>query len=291
MTKNLLTNLKITEISLVDDPANEEARVEIWKSRAGKPEEMPDWSAVTGAVVDAITELAPTIVQKALAAGGAAAPGAETVARAIVTEIVMDLEAVAKALETAEARITEITKRADDAEAAVAAKEAEITKMKAELTPAATSDEEVLKGLPEVVRKRLEAAEQAAAAAQDEVRKSREKGERDTFVAKAKSLKVGDPEKVGDLMMRVAKGKTEPTDVDMIDALLRQAATIASQSPLFKSLGGAAAVDGDPDEVVKAKAEAIRKAKPGTTFEQAYDEVMRAEPHLYDAVLAKRRPA
>lgn len=48
--------------------------------------------------------------------------------------------------------------------------------------------------------------------------------------------------------------------------------------------------EGDPEEVLKAKATEIQKASDGKlTFAQAYDEALKQNPSIYEAYIAKRR--
>lgn len=323
MPKNELTDMEITEISLVDEPANEDARVVIVKAKAKtKPvadkeadpnEAEPDGDAddgeqkdksgkgkmkksaapisaarVAGAILTAINELSPQIVEKALAEGFSANPEAADMAEEIIMETIMDISTLSKALEDAEAKMETLEKRATEAEAALSLANDNIAKAAAAATakPEEPSEEEVLKSLPEAIRKRLEKAKEDEAT----IAKMAEEAEEKAAIAKARDLKVAEPEKVGPMLLRIAKGKTTEDDAKVIEKLLKQAATISSLSPLFKSIGSAAAVEGDPEEILKAKALEIQKGSEGKmTFAQAYDEALKQNPSIYDAYIAKRR--
>ena len=296
-----LTDMVIDEISLVDDPANEQARVAIVKARGGAAPE----SDVTGALArikKAFEDIAPALAQT-LAEGLSANEAAATAATAL-KEYGMDIESLSKALEDAEAKLTALSKRADqaeagilDAEKVIKAKDEEITKLQAAApaVDAPASDEEVLKGLPESIRKRLEASEAAALAAETAVTKMRDETERNEAIVKAKSLKVGDPEVVGPLLLRVAKGKTTAEDAATLERVFKAVGEqSAAGDRLFRAVGadGSNAADaGDPEQVLKAKADEIRKAKPTLTGAQAYAAALEQNPDVYDAYINKRRVA
>lgn len=319
MPKNELTDMEITEISLVDEPANDDARVVIVKAKSKPPmdeeddpnEAEPDGDAddgeqkdksgkgkmkksaaplsaarVAGAILTAINELSPQIVEKALAEGFSANSEAADMAEEIIKETIMDITQLSKALEEAEAKMEALEKRASDAETALKEANDTIAKAKAAETPVEPSEEEVLKSLPEAIRKRLEAAKEAEAT----IAKMAAEKEENEAIAKARDLKVAEPEKVGPLLLRIAKGKTTADDAKLIEVVLKQHAAITAASPLFKSIGSAAAVEGDPEEILKAKALEIQKGSEGKlSFAQAYDEALKQNPSVYDAYIAKRR--
>lgn len=302
-----LTEMTIEEISLVDDPANEQARVLIVKAK-DKPEpddedededdlEEMDKAEAAGLrrLKEAVEKIAPELV-RAMVGGEPINPEAAGSAAASIMEFNMDIEALSKALGEAESRLETLEKRAEEAEAALAerdevikAKDGEIADLKkvkeADQEP---SEEEVLKSLPESIRKRLEAAK----VAEEELAKARAEGEEREAIAKAKDLGVGKPEEVGPLMLRIAKGKSTEDDAKALEGLLKGLKEQTVTGALFKSFGSAAAVEGDPETLLKAKAEEIKKANPALTFEQAYDKAMTENPSLYNAyTVAKRRAA
>lgn len=319
MTKNELTDMEITEISLVDEPANDDARVVIVKAKSKPPmdeeadpnEAEPDGdeddaeeaaeakpkgkvkkaaplsaAKVAGAILVAINELSPQIVEKALAEGFSANPEAADMAEEIIKETIMDITQLSKALEDAEAKMEALEKRASDAETALKDANDTIEKAKAAATPEEPNEEEILKSLPEPIRKRLEKAKEDEAT----IAKMAADAEEKAAIAKARDLKVPEPEKIGPMLLRIAKGKSTEDDVKVIETLLKQNAAISSMSPLFKSIGSAAAVEGDPEEILKAKAAEIQKNSDGKmTNAQAYDEALKQNPSLYDAYIAKRR--
>lgn len=330
---NELTDMEITEISLVDEPANSDARVVIVKAKSGfKPcddckdpkgcmakgkcavkksmdgdeddmdeeDDMEEEAAgrmkksaapisparIAGAILTAITELSPQIVEKALAEGFSANRDAAGMAEEIIKETIMDMTALSKALEEAEAKMEALEKRASDAETALKEANDTIAKAKAAEPAAEPSEEEVLKSLPEAIRKRLEKAKEDEAT----IAKMAAEAEEKEAVEKARSMKVAEPEKIGPMLLRIAKGKSTAEDAKAIEAILKQNAAIIEKAPIFKSIGTAAAVEGDPEEILKAKAAEIQTASEGKlTYAQAYDEALKRNPSIYDAYIAKRR--
>lgn len=331
-----LTNMTITEISLVDDPANEDAKVAIFKSKSsgdacacgekitkgdkvckkcgaavkkadddmdgdGKKDTDNDGDgavkkineqldAIMRNVPAALEECAQLIVEKAAAAGGVPADSVAAInAAASLKEFTMDITQLSKALEDAEAKLATLEKRATDAEGALVAKDQEISVLKGKVTEAATEDE-ILKSAPESVQKMVAEARASALAAEQEVAKLRDAAEMSEAIAKAKDLKFGDPAQVGPLLLRIAKGKSTDDDAKIVETLFKQAGASINTSELFKSKGDGGG-DADPESILKAKAEEIRKADSAMTPEQAYAKALEQHPELYNAYIAKRRAA
>lgn len=288
-----ITGMTIDEISIVDDPANEHARAVIVKRKAGQTE-----AEIAAAVLKALKEIDPELVDAIVKGDSTAAATAVSAMK----EHSMDMEELAKALEAAEARLDELEKRAGDAEAQVAerdevikAKDGEIAELKKAAEAAASegdqtpNEEEIIKSLPESIRKRLEAAAEAEA----ELAKAREKAANDEAIAKAKAMGFAakEADEIGPLLARVAKGATTEADAKALETLLKAMQAQTVTGALFKAAGTPAAVDGDPDAILKAKAEDIRKAKPALTFEQAYAEAVEANPDVYNAYVVAKRHA
>jgi hypothetical protein len=297
-----LHDMEITEISLVDEPANEDARVMIVKARHA-----PDQSVLDGAypkarvalaVMAAIDGLLPEIVEKAAGELPADKPDAAATAAAnFIKELVMNFEDVTKALEAADAKIETLEKRAETAETAAAeaeallkAKEAELAELAKANQDPAEAEAEIIKSLPESIRKRLEEADAVAKAAQEELQKSKDAAEAAEFVAKAKELQAGDADMIGGLLLRVAKGKTTAEDAATVEAVLKSAASVTATSELFKSLGTAGDDKAlEPGEALLAKAKELKAADPSLTDAVAYEKALEQNPSLYTEYLAKRR--
>lgn len=317
-----LTDMEITEISLVDEPANEAARVELFKSKKGsvckddekdpnekEPDGDPDdegkpkgakgkkvpMAKVAGAVLAAIDGLSDEIVAKALAGEFADNPDAAEAAAFIIKETVMDLQQLQKALGDAEGRIAELEKRATEAEAAVAAKDEVIKAKDAELDKLAAdnqTEDEILKSLPEPIRKRIEEAELAKKKADETIEKMKAEAEEKAAIEKAKGFAVGiAPEVLGPLLARVAKGRSSEADAAELERIFKSVKAVSDRSPLFKSIGSDKPVEGDPEQILVAKAKEIEAANPGLSYAQAYDRALAQNPEVYTAYIAKRRPA
>lgn len=301
-TTKQIVSLTVDEISLVDDPANPAALVTIIKARNGfKPcpdckdeaackakgfcaTAKADTADVVKRVRSALTEMAPAIVDRALA-GLPADPTAAALASAIIKEHTMDLEQLSKALDDATKSIETVKAENEKLAKRNAELEAEIKKAK-EPPP---SEDDVMKSLPEAVRKRLEAAEKSALALEAEVTKIRTEREESEAIAKAKGLGIGDAAKLGPALLRIAKGKSTADDAKLIEETLTSAARTSNVSPLFKSVGSGAGADGNPEAVLDAKATEIQKANPKLTYAQAYDQALTANPELYDRVVKAKR--
>lgn len=275
-----LTDMIIDEISIVDDPANEQARVVITKMKAA-PEGQTGSEGLSGEI--------------------------DTASADQIKEFQMDMENLAKALEDAEAKLETLEKRTSDAESALAdatevikAKEAEIAELQkgyaAKANKSDDNDEDdqdeekkVMKSLPDSIKKRLESFEKRAAEAEATLAKMRDEKDTADAIAKAKSLNFGKAEEIGPLLMRVSKGTTTAADAETLERLFKAAGEQGKVTHLFKSVGSDTAVDGDPEVLIKAKAGEIQKANNGMTFEQAYAKAMEENPSLYNAYIAKRR--
>lgn len=262
-----LTDMTIDEISLVDEGANGEARIVIFKSKH-------DESAQSG-------HTDPD--------GSSGNPDPAGFAADQLKEHDMDIETLSKALEDAEAKLVALEKRTTDAEAALTDAQAviktrddEIAELKKSATP--DGEDDVLKALPEEVRKRLSDAEA-------EIKKMRDDAEQKEAVAKAREMGVSNPDDVGPLLLRVRKGMTTEGDAATIEAMLKAHAEVEKKSALFKSLGTTESVDGDPESILKAKASEIMEANKGMTYEQAYVKAMEQNPAVYNAYVSKRRAA
>jgi hypothetical protein len=293
-----LSDMKIEEISLVDDGANPGAKVEIFKAKM-KPCgdcKTPDACMKKGACMkksddyddDDMDDDDGDMAQRGRRAmAKSAAPAA-----ALRQEFEMDLEELSKSLEAAEAKLDELEKANAGLTDVVKAKDARIAELEGTIAKAAdpaAADDAFLKSLPEVAREAIVKARKAEADAKAELQKARDKQDAEAAIAKAKALGFGNADEVGPLLVRVAKGMTTADDAQALEKLLKSAGEIAGASPLFKAMGAAAAVEGDPAELLKAKADEIQKANTGMTYEAAYAKAVDQNPALYGAYVNKRR--
>jgi hypothetical protein len=295
-----LSDMEIDEISLVDDPANEQSRVQIVKAKAGVTSSPDDQvepgevDSVSHRVKKALAQIAPRLAQT-LTGGHSVDSEADDAASAAMQEFEMDMESISKSLEDAETKLNALEAQVGTAETAlteaqevIKAKDAEIAALKGD---APVAEDEIMKSLPESVRKRLEESDAVAKSAMAEIAKMRDEAETKEAIAKARDLKVGDPEVVGPLLMRVRKGATTPADAVELETMLKSAGEVSATAALFKSVGSDSASEGDPEEVLKAKAEEIQKANSGMTYQMAYAKAVDENPKLYNAYITKRRAA
>lgn len=270
-----LTNLSIDEVSIVDDPANQHAHAVIVKANF-KP------------CADCTDPKACSAMQKcSMDAKKSAASAAST------TEVGMTLEEAQAALTKAQGEIASVTKERDEAltkakdlESQVSAKDGEIAKLK---NP--PSDEDVLKALPEPVRKMVEESTARAKAAEEAVAKMAAEREESESIAKAKELGVGDPTVLGPVLMRIGKGKSTADDQKLIEQLLKASRNQSQVAALFKTVGSGDKTEADPHEQILAKANELKKADPALTDAQAYTKAVEQNPDLYQSYVNKRRSA
>lgn len=287
-----ITKLRLGEVSFVDEGDNPGAEVLITKRR-----DVLDTEIIKGRLAD-LGELVGEIAE--LAAGSGGMEGVEKAAT-ILGGVNMDIDQLNERLEQIETDLTNVTKAKDKAEAdlaeansALATANAEIEKLKAGTVD--TDEDDILKGLPQPVRDRIEKAEKAAADALESVEKSRDEAELNANIEKVRALGVKDAEGLGGVLHRITKGKSTPEDGAKVVELLTIAKQVGDKgNALFEAIGvakgkEAAATDADEaqgklDEAI----DAIMKAKPALTREQAYTEALDANPGLYDGI-SKRHP-
>lgn len=300
-----LSDMTIDEISIVDDPANEQSRVLIVKAKSqftpcadcASPDKCAEMQKCAASMQKANSDTASK--GQAMTGGNSVDPDAAALAAASFQEFQMDIENLSKALEDAEAKLGALEKRADeaegklkDAEDVIKAKDAEIETLKksAEKPAPEPTEEEVYKSLPEAVRKQLDAAKEATEA----LAKMKAEAEQTEAITKAKTFGVGNADEVGPLLLRVQKGMTTEQDAQVLEQLLKSVGelTKGSKVVLFKSLGSSTATDGEPSALLQAKADEIHKAAEGKlTKEQAYAKAVDENPGLYNDYINKRRTA
>lgn len=284
--KSVLKNMRVMEVSLVDEGDNPGADVVVVKRREADCK-------------TAFNEFAETVAKLNTLADGEDGEEGAALAAEVLKGMNMNIEELNEKLGQIETALDTVQKEKDDAvakvadlEAALSAKDDEIAKLK-DAAPAADEgkDDDVLKGLPEDIRKRLEDAEAKAARAEAAIEKANEQRELDAAIEKAKGYGFAEPEKLGGAMHRVAKGKPDEGDMAVIEeALTKAKAVVDADSKLFTSIGKAQGQNADDPEVkLRTAALDIQKAKPELSYEAAYAEAMDANPALYDEVAKARR--
>jgi hypothetical protein len=273
---NNLTNLVLKEISLVDDPANPHATVDIVKVRSDDDFDSADKSRP----------------------GGVPESSDEALARAQNEEAIMKtIEEVTAALEASESRMAEITKAISDQGIVIADITKERDELKAALVVAksgkAPAEEDITKGMSPVQKAAWDKMISDNAANAEAIQKMQDKAADDEAIAKAKVLNVGDPALLGPALRRVKIGKSTEADALLIEQVLKAAGERDKSSPLFQVVGSSVSADGtDPEAALKAKATEIQKSAGGTlTFAAAYEKAMNDNPGLYADYINKSRRA
>lgn len=172
------------------------------------------------------------------------------------------------------AQVSLFEKRATDAEDALrVAKAAE--------KPAGTTDEEVLKGLPEEARNLLTKMKQQKELAEEALRKSKEAEETAEAVAKAAKLKALPVQQ--DVLVELIK-KSPAELVDTLESIAK-----AMESTVLTELGKSSHEHGSTTSEeawskIDAKADAIAKSK-SITKQKAIAQVINDDPALYKEYL------
>lgn len=302
---NDLRDMEILEVSLVDEPANADARVVIVKAAGGfKPcGDCPDPAKCGKAGKCAGDDKAGKPMKKATSAsrdagqamGEGDSSAQDAAMAAIREEYQMDIETLSKSLDDAEKKLETLAKRAEDAEAAlvdandvIKAKDAEIKALQKSAAP--QSEEDVLKAMDPGVRALVQKARDDAKAATEALAKMQAAADEAQAIAKAREIGIGNPAEIGPLLLRVRKGATTTADADALEALMKGLAAADKTSTLFKSLGASGDVSTDPEELLKAKANEIAAAEK-ISFQAAYTKALDQNPGLYNAYINKRRSA
>lgn len=248
--KKLLTNVVIKELSLVDRPANGGARVSVWKRDGDAP------------------------------SGANNSEGDDS----------MDIEALAKSLEEAEARMAtleEDVKKGQDENKRLADENAELKKAAESKDDAAgEGGEEINKSdLPEAVAKRLDDIEKRNTELEAQVAKAAENEATATYVAKAKELDglTIKADEFGPVLGRIAKNKATDDDMAEIDRVLKAASEAAKSVTAEKGADDSTASN-DAEKTLTELA-TKRANDKGESFAKAYAAVMDERPDLYDEVM------
>lgn len=142
------------------------------------------------------------------------------------------------------------------------------------------SEEEILKSLPEAVRKRLEDAEKIAKDASEAVAKLNEEKAQNEAVALAKSYlgkASGDATVLGGLLR-----KADDAEKAEIAKLLKAHNAALASAQIFSAVGDTGSETDETAQINKRAAE-IRKADPKITPEQAVAMALEENPDAYEA--------
>lgn len=298
---HVLRDLKLKRVSIVDQPANEHARVVLWKS-AEAPVKKDAYNHIVRSEDDVMCSKCSKASKASLIErGGGVCPncGAKMPAGAMKMKEVLDKISdpeVRKAVDAVVAAImADLQKAKDDTKAAEdLAAEEQAKRIAAEKAAKKDPEEDdVLKGLSPGARARLEKAEKDSKEAREAVLKMTEDRREREFIQKARafgnlSLK---PETFGLVMKRVSDGTATAEDVKEIERVLA-AANHASKA-LFLQKGSNERSDGTTSAMaqIEAKAAELRdsvvKSGEKMTRQEAVDRVIKENPGLYEQHIAE----
>lgn len=302
--------LRVTRVDLVDAGDNPEARVTLYKR---KSEPKPTKKATPLMCPNCATTLPTSYGEKGTQVGrycpecGAkirvSASGGDKVKKGVGVMADLDLskleddvrepieehvKALGDELAAEKTRATDFEAKAKKAEADLKVEKTRADKAAADLAAFKKEhpdEDDVLKGVPDEIRKRLEDTEA-------EVAKMREAAEVADFVKRATALDVPGtkPEKLGAVLHRVAKGKATEDDVKEIERLLKGMRELAKKGGLTKELGSSGDPSGEEtawDEAV-AKGRAIVAEGKAATLPLAMTMVWKQHPDLDKRVQAEK---
>lgn len=147
---------------------------------------------------------------------------------------------------------------------------------------APATDEDIMKNLPESVRKRIEDAERVAKEASENIAKMLEEKAAAEAVTLAKSMLGAVP---GDAtVLGAALRKMSDAEKAELDRVLKAHNAALKTAKVFEAVGDAGA-DSDETAAINKRAEDIRKANPSMTREQAIAQALEESPDAYDATI------
>lgn len=247
---NKVSAMRINEVSLVDIPANAGSTVVLMK-RADAP---------GGANSDTPMEY---------------------------DDMPQTLEELAKALADAQDANEALQKRAEDAEAQVA----ELKKAGDTTNDAKADDdaEDVMKSLPEPLRKQWQDMQASNKAMQDRLAKQQEEQETQAWIGKAAALDnlSAAPGEMGPLLRRVEKGLTTAEDAEALLKTLTAANAMAAA--MTREAGKTVAKVGSAeDQLYQRAAERVEKSNGQMTKAQAVNAILAEDKALYSRYLAEQ---
>lgn len=302
--KNVVTKIRLHEVSLVDDGMNQHAEVVLMKM-APTPGDVHVPGPMGG---DGFKRCegckSPRNCGKHGACRGFNA--VKKIGKGAGASPEEDAAAAAEAQEHEEAMtktLDELSKALTDAATLIDTKDGEIATLKkslaerdeelkkAKATDGGEGDEDIFKGLTPKARELLETLQKKASESEGELEKMRTKAEEDSAIAKARTYGVGEAKVLGPLMVRVRKGKTTEADVATLEGAFTSAAALIKASPMFKTLGegGSGDSEGTGLSGLEVVAAALRKADPKLSAAEAMTKATNDNPQLYNEYIAKRR--
>lgn len=272
-----LFSLRVTRVDLVDAGDNPEAHVTLYKrkpeddaTKKGTPMACPNCSKSLptnyGNNGQELAKYCPDCGAKIKlsSSGGETKKGVDVMAEldlskleaAVREPIEEHVKALDEELAAEKTRATDFEAKAKKAESDLKVEKSRADKATTELDafkkahPA--EDEDVLKGIPDEIRKRLEDTEA-------EVAKMKEDAEVVDYTKRAEVLDCPGtkPAKLGPILRRIAKGKSTEDDLKEVERLMKGAIELAKKGGLTKGLGAS----GDPSHAETAWDEAVEKGR------------------------------
>jgi dTMP kinase len=256
-----LRDLRVDFNSFVDSPANKQAEIVFFKrddSQDANKNDTADHGQEDLTMDEAMKALLASLPEKSRGA-------VEKALRAADESVAAEKAALEKRAVELEAKVAELAKKDEK--------------------PA-----DVLKGLPEEVRKRLEDAEKRAADAEKiakEERAARELSEITKRVEAEMPHVSGTPAEKAALLQRM-KGALSAEDFAKIGEILRAASKSIEAGALFAEIGGSAPA-GSATAKLEAIAEDMRKSDPKLSKAVAMSKAAKQHPELRREQLAEQR--
>lgn len=275
-TKTLLRNMRLKRVSLVGNPANEEALVTLFKSADHKEEPVnKDDDVGSCAKCKSSMGKGATVCPSC---GAKVTKGADMDLEKLDPEVKKHLEKIATDLATVTAEKTALATKVADLEKAA---------------KPAPKEEDVLKGLSPEARALVEKAQASAADSaakvallSDAIEKANDSAIEKAFVEECETFKniSGDAKVLGGLFKRVHQGKTTKEDVEVLRTAFKAAS--AAAKPLLRIVGKGETPDGSGASVqtqIDAAVKAIiaKDATGKVDYATALDVVMKENPGLW----------
>ena len=275
----MLRRLRLKRVSLVDSPANEDARVVLFKSEHKK--QQPTSSEVN---VDEMVECKKCGASVAKGSKKCPKCGYEMSVQKATDrpeEDAMDADKLKADLDAANAKLTETTGKLAETEGKLEALAKERDALQKQLDTPEAIEKRKLEALPASVRERIEKGEA-------KIKKLEDEADESAMVDVVKSTMPNVPGKHSDngkLLKRV-KDSVSTEDFEALSTMLKAASAQIEKGGLFREVGSGG--DGDPSalsplaQIDQKVAELVAK-NDKLTREAALSQVLAANPALYRA--------
>jgi hypothetical protein len=288
-TPKQLSNIELDEVTVCEEPANDDCVAAIVKAKSTQETDMPH-EQTDDELIDANDDTDDFDLDDETAAEVAAEIEALNEAGELVPAFAAMLAGLEEAGETItkmRAAFGELGDEHEELKKMSGALVAKFEKMKGGEDSEGADLVSVLKSslgvanLDPAVERRIAAMEAVNKAAEDK-----------DAIEKAKAFGIGKPDELAPVLTRIRKGRTNAADADYIEAVLKTAAATIKKSAAFRTIGSGGAADaGSAIGNAQAAAAEIRKSNPKLTQAQAMAEAFEQDPDLYAAHQAEFRAA